>query len=219
MISILQWISVLVIEIILNIILFTFNLESISIIITIVLNFIIFNKLLQKFYQTSFKKNISIYTVFTSITIMIIIVLRSFVIMPFYVRGTAMNPNYTEGSYLLINKLNKNYQRGEVVIFKNPQKENFLIKRIVALPNEKVQIKENAVYLYNPKISDFHQLVESYLPENTQTISLNENIVELQSDEYFLLGDNRKRSQDSRSFGAINKSNIVGKVFIKINGK
>ena len=223
-ISVIQWISVLVIGVTFGIILSVFGLRNLNTILSIVIGFIIFHKLLQKYYQTSLKKNIAIYIVFTIITVIIslaiIIPVRGFVIMPFYVKGTAMEPTYKNGDYLLINRFSKDYQRGDVVIFRYPKNlQQFFIKRIIALPGEKVQLKEGSVYLYNTQHPNGYKLSEPYLAPDTQTIGLNENIIELASDEYYVLGDNRKASLDSRSFGAVEESYFIGKVWFKAGEK
>lgn len=223
-ISVIQWISVLVIGIILGIILSIFGFQNFNTILSIVIGFVIFHKLLQKYYQTSLKKNIAIYIVFTIITVIIslaiIIPVRSFVIMPFYVKGSAMEPTYKDGDYLLIDEFSKNYQRGDVIIFRYPKNpQELFIKRIIALPGEKVQLKEGSVYLYDKKNPNGYKLSESYIAPDMQTFGLDENIVELASNEYYVLGDNRNASKDSRVFGPVNDSYFIGEVWLKAGEK
>jgi signal peptidase I len=223
-ISVIQWISVLVIGLILGIILSIFGFENFSTIIGIVIGFVIFHKLLQKYYLTSLKKNIAIYVVLTIITVIaslaIIIPVRSFVIMPFYVQGTAMELTYKDGDYLLINRFSKDYQRGDVIIFRYPKNpQQFFIKRIIALPGEKIQLKDGSVYIYDKQNPNGYKLSESYLVPDMQTIGIDENIVELASNEYYVLGDNRKASLDSRSFGAVEDSYFIGEVWFKAGEK
>jgi signal peptidase I len=223
-ISVLQWISAIIISIILGIILSAFGFDNVSTILAIFIGVVIFHKLLQKYYQTSLKKNIAIYTVFTIITVIaslaIILPVRSFVIMPFYAKGAAMEPTYKDGDYLLINRFSKNYQRGDVIIFRYPKNpQEFFIKRIIALPGEKVQIKEGSVYLYDKQSLNSYKLSEPYLAPNMQTFGLDENIVELASNEYYVLGDNRNASKDSRFFGAVKDSYFIGEVWFKTGEK
>lgn len=218
------WISALIIGVILGIILISLGLEDISTILVIFFEAVIFHKLLKKYYQTSLKKNIAIYAVFTIITVIaslaIIIPIRSFVIMPFYVNGSTMEPTYIDGDYLLINEFSKNYQRGDVIVFRYPKNpQEFFIKRIIALPGEKVQLKEGSVYLYDKQNSNGYKLSEPYLAPDMQTFGLDENIVELASNEYYVLGDNRKASRDSRSFGAVKDSYFIGEVWFKAGEK
>jgi len=223
-ISIIQWIYFLVIGTILGIILSIFGFENLNIILSVIISFIVFHKLLQKYYQTNLKKNIAIYVVFTVITVIaslaIIIPIRNFVIMPFYAQGKAMEPSYKDGDYLLINRFSKDYQRGDVIIFRYPKNpQQFFIKRIIALPSEKVQFKEGSVYLYNKQYPNGHKLSEPYLTSDMQTIGLDKNIIELVNNEYYVLGDNRKASLDSRSFGAVKESYFIGKVWFKVSEK
>ncbi|MBU2221195.1 MAG: signal peptidase I, partial [Candidatus Omnitrophica bacterium] len=165
-----------------------------------------------------------IYVVFTIITVIvslaIIIPIRSFVIMPFYAQGTAMEPTYKDGDYLLINRFSKDYQRGDVIIFRYPKNpQQFFIKRIIALPGEKVQLKEGSVYLYDTQNPNGYKLSEPYLVPDMQTIGLDGNIIELASNEYYVLGDNRNASKDSRSFGAVEDSYFIGEVWFKAGEK
>lgn len=223
-ISILQLISILIIGIILGIILSAFGFEDISTILTILIGVVIFHILLQKFYQTRLKKNIAIYAVLTIITVVVLLAIilpvRSFIIMPFYAKGTAMEPTYKDGDYLLIDKFSKNYQRGDVIIFRYPQNpQAFFIKRIIALPGEKVQIKDGSVFLYDKQNPSGYKLSEPYLASDTKTLGSDENIVELANNEYYVLGDNRNVSNDSRSFGVVKDSYFIGEVLYKAGKK
>jgi len=140
--------------------------------------------------------------------------------MPFYVKGAAMESAYKDGDYLLINEFSKNYQRGDVIIFRYPKNpQEFFIKRIIALPGEKVQLKEDPVYLYDKQNPNGYKLSEPHLSPDMQTFGLDENIVELSSNEYYVLGDNRKASKDSRSFGAVEDSYFIGEVWFKAGEK
>jgi signal peptidase I len=215
-----QWIAALVIGAVLDIIMSFLGLVDMGTILAVFIGAVVFHKLLQKYYRTGFKKNISIYIVSAVMTaaafLVIIIPMRSFVIMPFYVKGSAMEPTYKDGDYLLINKLSKKYQRGDIVIFRYPQNpKEFFIKRIIALPGEKIQLKNGLVYLYNQQNPAGYQLNEPYLQSNTKTFGLDEKVIELGDNEYYMLGDNRSASKDSRSFGPVKESYFIGKVWFK----
>lgn len=146
------------------------------------------------------------------------LIFRAFVLQPFLVEGNSMEPNYHDKEFLLADRLTYHFrtpQRGEVVIFhypKNPQED--YIKRIVGLPGETVTIEKGQIYV-NGRL-----LEEDYLPDNTQTlISNNTNIVlnqNLAPDEYFVLGDNRDHSSDSREWGIMPKKNIVGRTWFVV---
>lgn len=154
-----------------------------------------------------------------AIALVIIVPVRYFLIQPFYVKGTSMEPNFHNYEYLIIDELSYNFQtpqRGEVVVFRYPRdpQEHF-IKRVIGLPGEEVQVKNNHVYIYNTAHPDGFILNETYLDPSVITVANNENKVELKDDEYFVLGDNRSASQDSRFFGAVNKSFITGRVWFR----
>lgn len=189
------------------------NVEKI---IALIASAIILHKLLIKYYQTNLKTNIKIFIIWVIITVilslLIIIPIRTFVMQPFYIKGAAMEPNFNNNDYTIFKLYDKDYQRKEVVIFKYPAKqEEYFVKRIIGLPGEKIQIKNGGVYLYNASNPNGVKLDEPYLAAETKTYSLNDNILELKANEYYVLGDNRATSKDSSSFGPVNKNLILGK--------
>jgi len=154
-----------------------------------------------------------------AMALVIIVPVRYFLIQPFYVKGASMEPNFHNYEYLIIDELTYRFNnplRGEIVVFRYPRdpQEHF-IKRIIGLPGESVQIKNNHVYIYNNEHPEGFILNETYLDANEFTIANNENKLTLEADEYFVLGDNRDASQDSRVFGAVNRSFITGKVWLR----
>jgi len=124
------------------------------------------------------------------------------------VHGTSMLPNFTDGEVLVINKITYRYQipeRGDVVAMYWPgETQKRFIKRIVGLPGETVTVDGGRVYI-NSKL-----LPESYLDRSVTTS--NEQVRTLQTDEYFVLGDNRSSSSDSRAWGPVPKSFLIGKI-------
>jgi signal peptidase I len=118
---------------------------------------------------------------------------------------------------LIINEISYRFEapeRGEIVVFKYPKDTSqYFIKRIIGLPNETVEIRENKVIVYNNDNPNGITLDEKYLDEGVET--LGNKTLALGVDEYFAMGDNRIASYDSRSFGPINKSHIVGKVWVR----
>lgn len=143
---------------------------------------------------------------------------RAFVLQPFMVDGNSMEPNYHDKEYLLVSRLSyhvRQPQRGEVIIFRFPREPQYdYIKRIIALPGEEVTIKEGKIYV-NGQFLD-----EKYLSPEEQTIangSLTETFQKtLAIDEYFVLGDNRSHSSDSREWGAVPKANIIGRAWFVV---
>jgi signal peptidase I len=153
------------------------------------------------------------------ISLAIIVPVRYFLIQPFYVKGASMEPSFHDYEYLIIDEISYRFnepKRGEVVVFRYPRHpQEYFIKRIIALPGEKVEVKNGLVYAYNEDNPRGFLLDEKYLPKGTQTYGLQNEEVELKADEYYVLGDNRTASKDSRSFGPVNESFIVGKVWIR----
>ena len=142
---------------------------------------------------------------------------RYFLFKPFYVKGASMEPNFQNHEYLIIDELSYRLRepaRGEVIVFKYPEdpKEYFL-KRIIGLPGERIKIAEGRVTIYNEKYPEGFELKESYLP--TDLLTAGEKTIQLGPREYFVLGDNRPNSSDSRRFGAVDKSLIVGRAWFR----
>jgi signal peptidase I len=150
--------------------------------------------------------------------VVIIVPIRYFLVQPFFVRGASMEPNFSNGEYLVVDELSYRFrepQRGEVVVFRFPgQPSQFFIKRIVGLPGDTVRIEEGRVVIHNKDHPEGAMLDESfYLPEHTRTGG--QNMVELGENEYFVLGDNRAASSDSRMWGALPQKAIIGRTWIR----
>ena len=153
------------------------------------------------------------------ISLAIIIPIRTFVIQPFYVKGASMEPNFYDHEYLIVDEISYRFKapkRGDIVVFRYPKNpQEYFIKRIIALPEEKIKIEDGEVYIFNNEFKEGFTLDESYLSESLKTYSISSELVELSHDEYYVLGDNRNSSKDSRSFGPIDKSFIIGKVLFR----
>lgn len=153
------------------------------------------------------------------VSLVIIVPIRYFVIQPFYVKGASMEPNFYDHEYLVVDEISYRFNapsRGDIVVFRYPRDpQEFFIKRIIGLPGEKIQIKEGKVFIYSNERPEGYELIEDYLDKNTKTYSLDSEVIELSSNEYFVLGDNRDSSKDSRSFGAVNRSFLIGKVALR----
>lgn len=147
-----------------------------------------------------------------------VFLIRNFLVQPFLVSGSSMTPNFYDGDYLLIDELTyrfRNPERGEVSVFRYPNDETtYFIKRIIGLPGERIQIKNGNVTVFNQASPDGFALEESYLHDGLFT-SGNIN-VELREGEYFVLGDNRSYSFDSRTWGALRSEEIVGLVRLRL---
>ncbi|NCO05259.1 MAG: signal peptidase I [Candidatus Magasanikbacteria bacterium] len=144
-------------------------------------------------------------------------VVRMFLFKPFYVKGQSMEPNFVQSDYLIIDQLtyglrHKNPERGDVIVFRAPvDLKDFYLKRIIGLPGERVKVESGKVFVYNDEYPQGFVLEEDYISEET-TGSTN---VSLGPNEYFVLGDNRDESFDSRRFGPIQEDTIVGKAWLR----
>ena len=151
------------------------------------------------------------------ISLIIIIGIRSFVMQPFFVNGQSMEPNFHDGDYIIVNEIGYRFddpKRGDIVIFHYPNDPSqFFIKRIIGLPGEKIEIKNNEITVYNKEHSDGFTIDESYIPRSA--IILKDYSQELKNDEYYVLGDNRMASSDSRVWGVLERHYIVGKAWIR----
>src|SRR3989344_3779392 len=151
------------------------------------------------------------------ISLAIILPIRYYLVQPFFVKGASMEPNFEDGDYLLVNEISYRFsvpERGDVVIFRYPlDPSQFFIKRIIGLPDETVEIKDNTVTVYNKDKPEGFVLDESYLAPEQRT--LGNSVTKLDDNEYFVMGDNRLQSSDSRRWGMVNKSLITGKAFLR----
>ena len=146
--------------------------------------------------------------------------IRFFVIQPFMVKGESMEPNYKNGEYLIVNEISYHLgvkpKRGNVIVFKYPRdpKESY-IKRIIGLPEEKVEIKDDKLYISKGGDPQNTELKEDYLPYVDKVPGTADQEWSLDKDEYFVLGDNRLPggSSDSRMWGPLPRKNIIGKVW------
>lgn len=154
-----------------------------------------------------------------AISLAIIIPIRVFVVQPFIVEGASMAPNFHDGEYLIVDELSYRFfspQRGEVVIFRPPQNHTvYYIKRVIGLPGETVEIKEGGIYIYNAEHPTGIKLNELGYEIANQISSSQLEKITLNADEYFLMGDNRTNSLDSRSFGPVKFDYLKGRAWIR----
>lgn len=148
------------------------------------------------------------------IALLIVVPIRTFLFQPFFVRGESMSPAFENGDYLIVDQLSYRFrdpQRGEVIVFKHSPSQRY-IKRIIGLPGETVEIKDGKVMIYNRE--EIHILDElDYLPPDIFTTG--EDLTVLTEDQYFVLGDNRYASADSRRWGSLTREDIIGRVFFR----
>ncbi len=149
----------------------------------------------------------------------IILPVRTFLAEPFMVSGSSMIPNFHDKDYLIVDRLSyriHNPQRGDVIVLKFPKDTTqYFIKRIIGLPGETVICEQGRVAVEASGEAAPQILAETYLPSTALTQNCKPKQV-LGSDEYFVLGDNRMASSDSRVWGILPKDDIVGRVWLRI---
>jgi signal peptidase I len=152
------------------------------------------------------------------IAVITVFAIRTFLMQPFLVSGASMEPNFDTGNYLLIDELTYRLrapERGEVVVFRYPNDPSvFYIKRIIALPGERIVLNNGDIKIFNAAHPEGFRPDESYLNSSLKTTG-NMDIT-LDSDHYFVMGDNRPFSFDSRSWGPLPKANIIGIVRLRL---
>ncbi len=153
---------------------------------------------------------------FVILAVIIVVPIRLFVAQPFVVEGESMYPTFDSGDYLIVDQLTYRFsdpKRGDVVVFRYPNDERvFYIKRIIGLPGETVHIKEGVTTVTRADGTEI-TLDESYVISEDATYTLDRS---LGTDQYFVMGDNRPKSSDSRTWGALPAHDVMGRAFIRL---
>lgn len=167
----------------------------------------------KKIYGLSVLKELA---TFAFIAVCIIYPFRTYIAEPYVVSGASMSPTFETGHYLIIDKISYRYnspERNDVIVMKFPEDTSRdFIKRIIGLPGETVRIKNGAVTIFNTEHPDGLPLTETFIEfqkQDTLTVTLSQN-------EYFVMGDNRAGSYDSRTWGPLPKQDIIGKPIIRL---
>ena len=164
-------------------------------------------------------KDFSLETIkIVAISLIVIVAIRTYVMQPFFVSGKSMEPNFHDGDYLIVDEISYRLdepKRGDVIIFRYPKNtKEFFIKRIIGLPGERVEIEDSRITIYNNENQEGIMLDENiYIPLETKTTGSYDTI--LKDDEYYVLGDNRNASADSRIWGVLEEHFIVGKAWVR----
>ncbi len=150
------------------------------------------------------------------ISLAIVLPIRYFLIQPFYVKGASMEPNFSDNEYLIIDELSYHLRapkRGEIIVFRYPlDPKQFFIKRVIGLPGEIVRVANGQIVIFNKEHPEGFALEESYL---NHVATSGDKSVKLGAGEYFVLGDNRPASLDSRIFGTVPANLITGRVMLR----
>lgn len=139
------------------------------------------------------------------LVILIVVLIRTFLFTPIIVQGTSMVPTLKDGNIMILNKVAK-IDRFDIVVIKSKKTSSTLIKRVIGMPGETISISDGHVYINGKKISTHHN--------DDLTTDFPETIIG--KDEYFVLGDNRPVSADSRIYGTFKKSEIKGTTRLRI---
>ena len=142
---------------------------------------------------------------------------RYFLVQPFFVEGSSMEPNFQNGEYLLVDEISyyfKQVERDEVIVFRYPlDTSKYYIKRVIGLPDETIEIKNGKVKIYNDNNPAGFFADEGYLLR--EGITTGDVKKKLGKSEFFVLGDNRLASSDSRQWGTLSRNDIVGRVWLR----
>lgn len=138
------------------------------------------------------------------IIVIVVVIIRSFVVTPIRVVGPSMDDTLKDGDILLLKKYDKSYNRYDIVVI-NYENER-IIKRVIGLPGEEIECKNGKIYINGEIIDDIH----------IKDVNYDFTKEKIKEGYYFVLGDNRKVSNDSRYFGPVSKDKILGTVDIRL---
>ena len=154
---------------------------------------------------------------FALLAIIIVVPIRMFIAQPFIVSGASMNTTFENGQYLIVDQLSYYLHepaRGDVVIFRYPRDPSkFFIKRVIGLPGDTLTIEESNVTITNEANPDGYVLDEPYV--NSMEVAAPRTEV-MGPREYFVMGDNRNQSSDSRVWGVLQEERIIGRAWLRL---
>ncbi|KKR53452.1 MAG: Signal peptidase I [Parcubacteria group bacterium GW2011_GWA1_40_21] len=155
---------------------------------------------------------------FVLLSAIIVLPIRLFIAQPFIVSGSSMDPTFANGQYLIVDRISYRFEepkRGDVIIFRYPlDTKKFFIKRIIGLPSETMEIQGAQVAIKDKESEKSLALIEPYL--DAKKSEDYRKSISLKDDEYFVMGDNRTESSDSRIWGPLKRSLIVGRPFVRL---
>lgn len=154
---------------------------------------------------------------FVFIALIIVIPIRLFVAQPFIVSGASMDPTFATGQYLIIDELSYHLGepvRGDVIVFKYPRDtKQYYIKRLIGLPGETVIVNQEGKVTIKDPAGKIKMVMKEPYVKLTKSDSIE---MTLKDSEYFMMGDNRAKSSDSRVWGAVSREHIVGRAFVRL---
>lgn len=154
---------------------------------------------------------------FSLIALLIVVPIRMFVAQPFIVSGASMETTFHSGEYLIVDQVSYHFHqpaRGDVIIFRYPRDPSkFFIKRVIGLPGDTITIEDGIVKISNEENPDGFVLDEPY----AETMPVAPKMIETLGDrEYFVMGDNRDESSDSRAWGVLQEERIIGRALVRL---
>ncbi len=164
------------------------------------------------------KKGSLVRDIITLILLVVLVVapIRIFIAQPFIVDGESMYPTFQNGNYLIVDEISYRFEkpaRGDVIVFRYPGNPSiFYIKRIVGLPGETVTIKNGNITITEPNGAS-RTLNEPFISAKDKSYNMTDKLTDTQ---YFVMGDNRPRSSDSRVWGPLPTHNIIGRVLFRL---
>lgn len=154
---------------------------------------------------------------FSIIALIIVVPVRMFIAQPFIVSGASMQETFQNGEYLIVDQLSYHLntpQRGDVVIFRYPRDPSkYFIKRVIGVPGDTITIEGATVTIVNATYPQGQVLTEPYIKSMRPGITITEDLGDR---EYFVMGDNRDESSDSRVWGVLQEENIIGRAFLRL---
>jgi len=153
---------------------------------------------------------------FAVIAVLIVIPIRVFIAQPFVVSGSSMFPTFKNADYLIVDELSYHLgdpKRYDVVVFRYPgDTSKFYIKRVIGLPGETIDVSGSTVVIKNKEHEDGFVLNQPFIGSQSDKNAH----LELKDGEYFVMGDNRGASSDSRYWGSVQKNLIVGRALLRL---
>jgi len=162
---------------------------------------------------------------FLIILLFVYFMIKNYIAQPFLVKGQSMENNFHDGDYVVVDVLSYRMRapkRFEVVVFNTefiddyPHKQGYYIKRIIGVPGDRVTVNDKKVTTFNDENPNGLILDETYLDNGTVTRTPDPVDITLQDKQYFVMGDNRDNSSDSRYWGYLPEDNILGKPFVRL---